>query len=181
MHQTVHVPRKTSQYINPHIQGTFRSIVQHLRSTRARQASPKKDWQEDHEKCMCPEVGSKREVGIQRGRPNSLLKPSQIGRLVANEREEFLSRPVTPVRELVTVFFFFLAQKALALNHLTHTSTQTHKPSRAPNQGIQATSHTMIEVSQPSIRLAMIPLSHTAIAEGRGAIRTIQSTSVSGP
>lgn len=125
MHQTVHVPRKTSQYINPHIQGTFRSIVQHLRSTRARQASPKKDWQEDHEKCMCPEVGSKREVGIQRWRPNSLLKPSQIGRLIANEREEFLSRPVTPVRELVTVFFFFRAKSISTQSPYTHIHTNT--------------------------------------------------------
>lgn len=79
--------------------------MQHLRSTRARQTRPEKDRQEDHEKGMRPEVGRKREVGVQRRRPDPFLEPGQIGCLISNEGEEFLSRPVTPVRELVAVFF----------------------------------------------------------------------------
>ena len=103
--------RKRLSISNPKYPGNFGPVVQHLRSTRARQACPKKDRQEDHEKGMCPEVGSEREIGIQRRRPNPLLEPSQVGRLISNEGEEFLSRPVTPVRELVAVFFLSLAQR----------------------------------------------------------------------
>lgn len=75
---------------------------------------------------MRPEVGGKGEVGIQRWRPNSLLKPSQIGRLIANEGEELLSRPVTPVGELIAVFFL-VSREGLALSRHIHTPTRGTK------------------------------------------------------
>lgn len=52
---------------------------------------------------MRPEVCGKGEIGIERRRPDLFLEPSQIGCLIADEGKEFLSRPVTPKRELTAV------------------------------------------------------------------------------
>lgn len=59
-------------------------------------ATPEEEGQEDHEKCVRAEVGGKRKVGVQRWRPNFLLHPSKVWCLESDQREELLSKPVTP-------------------------------------------------------------------------------------
>lgn len=76
----------------------------HLRSTHARLTAPKKYRQENHEKGMSPEICGEGEIGIKRRRPHSFLTPGQVRRLIADEGEEFLSRPVTPGRQLIAVY-----------------------------------------------------------------------------
>lgn len=53
---------------------------------------------------MRSQVGGECEIGIEGRSTNLLLKPSQVGCLISHQRQEFLSRYITPSRESIPVY-----------------------------------------------------------------------------
>lgn len=66
-------------------------------------STPEQDRQEYCKERMRPEIGREGEIGIKRRGTDALLEPRQIRRLVADQREDFLSCPVSPCWESVLV------------------------------------------------------------------------------
>jgi hypothetical protein len=97
---------------------------------------------------MGAQVGSEGEIGIQGRRPDLLLEPGQVRRFIANQGEECLSRPVTPGRELGSIYS---VDKAVS------------KPLATGRSGVG--SLTVIQVPEAGIRLIFFFCALTHISQ----------------
>lgn len=74
----------------------FQLQKENVPTTHTGRTTPEEEGQKDHEEGMGAEVGRECEIRVEGWRADFLLHPSQIWRLISDQWDELLSRPVPP-------------------------------------------------------------------------------------
>lgn len=96
----------------------FQFGKENIPATHTGRTTPEEEGQEDHEEGMCTKIGCECEIRVESRRAHFLLHPGQIWRLISDQWDELLSRPIPPEGQSVRIYVANAQRLAyIARNH----------------------------------------------------------------